>query len=160
VVTPGREWTGFRQPRLSNYSTRHGCVFVVSGGWITKQPCRCVAHSGHRRHRSAISNGNRLFPVETMDQRTHTATRFRDLVDHLIGDLGGKDRVSTGELQLIRRAATLSVVCESMEADAVANRPFNIEMFGMLCDRLGRCSGVWGSKGCRATSRLAIAALR
>jgi hypothetical protein len=103
-----------------------------------------VAHPGHRRHRSAISNGNRLFPVEAMDQRTHTPMRFRDLVDDLIGDLGGKDRVSTGELQLIRRAATLSVICESMEADAVANRPFNIEMFGMLCDRLGRLFGRLG----------------
>lgn len=101
-----------------------------------------AAQPGHRSHRSAISNGNRLFPVEAMDQRTHTAMRFR--VDDLIGDLDGKDRVSTGALQLIRRAATLSVISESMEADAVANRPFDLEMFGMLCDRLGRLFGRLG----------------
>jgi hypothetical protein len=64
------------------------------------------------------------------------ARSFPHLSARLIGDLGGKDRVSTGELQHIRRAATLSVISKSMEADAVANRPFDLEMFGMLCDSL------------------------
>jgi hypothetical protein len=60
-----------------------------------------------RRHRSAVSNGNRLFAVEPLDGRTHAAMRFRDLNDDIIADLGGRDRLSTGQLQLVRRAATL-----------------------------------------------------
>jgi hypothetical protein len=53
-----------------------------------------------RRHRSAVSNGNRLFAVEPLDGRTHAAMRFRDLNDDIIADLGGRDRLSTGQLSL------------------------------------------------------------
>jgi hypothetical protein len=67
-----------------------------------------------RRHRSAVSNGNRLFAVEPLDGRTHAAMRFRDLNDDIIADLGGRDRLSTGQLQLVRRAATLSIMAEAM----------------------------------------------
>jgi hypothetical protein len=65
--------------------------------------------------------------------------RFRDLNDDIIADLGGRDRLSTGQLQLIRRAATLSIMAEAMEADAVASKAFDVDLYGVLCDRLGRC---------------------
>jgi hypothetical protein len=67
------------------------------------------------------------------------AMRFRDLNDDIIADLGGRDRLSTGQLQLVRRAATLSVTAEGMEADAVSGKAFDADLYGQLTDRLGRC---------------------
>ena len=92
-----------------------------------------------RRHKSAVTNGNRLFAPERMDGRTHLAMRFRDLNDDIIADLGGRDRLSTGQLQLVRRAATLSVTAEGMEVDAVSGKAFDIDLYEQLTDRLGRC---------------------
>ena len=54
-------------------------------------------------------------------------------------DLGGSDRLSEGQRQLIRRAATLSIMSESVEADFIRNLAFDSEAYGVLCDRLGRC---------------------
>ena len=65
--------------------------------------------------------------------------RFRDLVDDICSDLGGRDRLSTGQLQLARRAATLSVMSEMMEIDVINGKPFDVDLFGQLTDRLGRC---------------------
>ena len=64
---------------------------------------------------------------------------FRDLVETIGNDLGGADHLSEGQKQLIRRAATLSIMAEAMEADAVRNLAFDGEAYGVLCDRLGRC---------------------
>ena len=51
-----------------------------------------------------------------------------------------------GQRQLCRRAATLSFVEECMEVDAVAGKPFDIDLFGQLTDRLGRCLQSLGLK--------------
>ena len=102
------------------------------GDTVAEQPWQ-------RRHRSAISNGNRLFALETLDGRTKTAMRFQDLVEDIVSDLGGRERISTGALQLVRRAATLSIMAEAMEADAVSNKTFDVDLYGQLTDRLGRC---------------------
>jgi len=95
--------------------------------------------SRQRAHRSAVSNGTRLFCVDGLDGRSQTARRFRDLVETFSADLGGIDRLSEGQKQLIRRAATLSIMAEAMEADAVRNLAFDGEAYGILTDRLGRC---------------------
>jgi hypothetical protein len=92
-----------------------------------------------RRHKSAITAGNRLFAPERTDGRTHASMRFRDLNDDIIADLGGRALLSTGQLQLVRRAATLSVTAEGMEADAVSGKAFDVDLYGQLTDRLGRC---------------------
>src|ERR1700732_3059258 len=93
--------------------------------------------SRQRSHRSAVSNGTRLFCVDGLDGRSQTARRFRDLVETIGNDLGGVDHLSEGQKQLIRRAATLSIMAEAMEADAVRNLAFDGEAYGVLCDRLG-----------------------
>ncbi len=91
------------------------------------------------RQRAHRSNGTRLFCVDGLDGRSQTALRFRDLVEGMGNDLGGSDRLSEGQKQLIRRAATLSVMSESVEADFIRNLAFDSEAYGVLCDRLGRC---------------------
>lgn len=77
--------------------------------------------------------------MDGLDGRSQTARRFRDLVETIGNDLGGVDHLSEGQKQFIRRAATLSIMAEAMEADAVRNLAFDGEAYGVLCDRLGRC---------------------
>jgi len=65
--------------------------------------------------------------------------RFIDLYEQIVADLGGQDAISEGQRQLARRAAMLSAASEGMEDVAVGNPDqFDIERFGMICDRIGR----------------------
>jgi hypothetical protein len=93
--------------------------------------------------RSKLSNGSKLLPMT--DGRSATARRFKDLVEDIAADLGGKDHLSEGQRQLIRRAAMLSAESERMEALAARGEAgFDIDLYGMICDRLGRLFGRLG----------------
>jgi hypothetical protein len=60
-------------------------------------------------------------------------------------DLGGLDCLSEGQKQLIRRAAMLSAESKRLEAlSARGEAGFDIDLYGMLCDRLGRLFGRLG----------------
>ena len=91
-----------------------------------------------RAHRSSVSNGSRLFAVAGLDGRTQTARRFRDLIEEISNDLGGSDRLSEGQRQLIRRAASLSIMAESIEADMARDLAFDVTVYGTIADRLRR----------------------
>jgi len=54
--------------------------------------------------------------------------------------------ISEGQRRLCRRAATLSIQAEAMECDAFGNQPFDIELYGQLCDRLCRYLQRFGLK--------------
>jgi hypothetical protein len=96
-------------------------------------------------HRSRVTNGSKLLPLA--DGRSVTARRFRDLVDDISADLGGQAVLSEGQRQLIRRAAMLSAESERLEAMAARGEAeFSIELYGMICDRLGRLFGRLGLK--------------
>ncbi|MGB6711653.1 MAG: hypothetical protein WBE85_16235 [Methylocella sp.] len=93
-----------------------------------------------RKHRSALTNGNRLFVLEgNADGRSASYRRFKDVLEQILADLGGADLLSEGQRQLCRRAATLSIMAESMECDAIGNKAFDVDLYGQLTDRLGRC---------------------
>src|ERR1700730_8291499 len=80
-----------------------------------------------RSHRSSVSNGTRLFALSgEIDGRTSTARRFRDIIETVTSDLGGKDLLSEAQRQLIRRASALSIMCESVEIDLVRDLPFDV----------------------------------
>jgi hypothetical protein len=51
-----------------------------------------------------------------VDGRSVWARRLRDLIDIHIEDLGGSDAVTAAERSIVRRAATLTVELERMEA--------------------------------------------
>ena len=88
------------------------------------------------RHRSAVTNGKRLHVVQPGD--TAWARRFRDVLAEITNDLGGPDLLSEGQRQLIRRATTISIMCEKLEGDAAAGATIDLETYGKLTDRLGR----------------------
>src|ERR1700686_4962965 len=83
--------------------------------------------------RSRVGNGKTLLPM--VDGRSATARRFKDLVEDIAADLGGKDHLSEGQRQLIRRAAMLSAESERMEALAARGEAeFDIDLYWMICD--------------------------
>jgi hypothetical protein len=105
-----------------------------------RQPVRELKRG---KGRSRVTNGSKLLPLS--DGRSATARRFRDLYEDISADLGGLDRLSEGQRQLIRRAAMLSAECERLEAmSARGEAEFDIDLYGMLCDRLGRLFGRLG----------------
>ncbi|MGC2222320.1 MAG: hypothetical protein WA624_08110 [Methylocella sp.] len=130
---------------------------MESGEILTSDTPQPVCGMKRGKGRSRVTNGSKLLPLS--DGRSATARRFRDLYEDIAADLGGKDHLSEGQRQLVRRAAMLSAECERMEAMAARNdrRPdgaiawkseapfvFDLEIYGQLCDRLGRLFGRLG----------------
>ena len=64
--------------------------------------------------RSSITTGKNLFVG--VDERSSYARRFRDVLAAYISDLGGVENISESERSLIRRATTLTVALERLEA--------------------------------------------
>ena len=119
-------------------------VFVMESPEIFNsdipQPVRAMKRG---KGRSRVTNGSKLLPLS--DGRSATARRFRDLYEDISADLGGVAMLSEGQRQLIRRAAMLSAESERMEALAARGEAeFDIDLYGMICDRLGRLFGRLG----------------
>jgi hypothetical protein len=51
-----------------------------------------------------------------VDGRSTWARRLRDLIDLHVGDLGGSDAISAAQKSIVRRACTLTVELERLEA--------------------------------------------
>ena len=91
--------------------------------------------------RSRVSNAARrgdLASFNRVDRRTPIARRFRDLVSLVTSDIGGPDRTSECQRQIIRRIASLSVWCESQEAEMADGREIDILRFGRTANSLRR----------------------
>jgi hypothetical protein len=86
--------------------------------------------------RSAVTNGSRLFVVRPGD--TAWNRRFGDVLSEIISDMGGHEGLSEGQRQMARRCATLAITCERMENEAASTGKMDIDLYGTLCDRLGR----------------------
>jgi hypothetical protein len=72
--------------------------------------------------------------------------------------LGGLDHLSEGQKQLIRRAAMLSAESERLEATATRGEAeFNVDLYGQMYDRLGRCRPLWLSRSPIAESARRLA---
>lgn len=58
----------------------------------------------------------RLLTLADLDRRTSSAKRAHDLIDAIHGDLGGLDRLATGERQIVQRSALIGAMAEDIEA--------------------------------------------
>lgn len=90
-------------------------------------------------HRSRVTNGSEVLPG--VDGRTLWVRRLRDLIHLYLSDLGGQDNASEAEKAILRRAATLTVELERMEADfAQAGRstPEALELYSRASGNLRR----------------------
>jgi hypothetical protein len=88
-------------------------------------------------NRSRVTNGKTHF-VEA-DGRGPWARRWSDVLAEIISDIGGHDGLSEGQRQLARRCATIAIACERMEGEAAKGNAIDLETYGTLTDRLGRC---------------------
>jgi hypothetical protein len=70
-----------------------------------------------RNPNAHFANGGklRLLTLSHLDGRTLAARRARELIEAIQADLGGGDRLSEGEKQLVQRAAVLGAYIESHE---------------------------------------------
>jgi hypothetical protein len=72
----------------------------------------------------------RLLTLSDLDRRTSAARRARDLISSINEDLGGEDRLATGERQIAQRAALLGTLAEDIEARWLRGEPIDP---AMLC---------------------------
>jgi hypothetical protein len=89
--------------------------------------------------RSRISNGSAVLPG--VDGRSTWVRRLRDLISLHLADLGGEDAVSEAERSICRRAATLTVELERLEASfAVADgaQPDQLDLYQRTANSLRR----------------------
>jgi hypothetical protein len=77
--------------------------------------------------------------VEGGNGRGPWARRWRDLVHLHANDLGGMDAVSAAQLALIRRASTIELELEQLEARlSVGDQAVDVEAFARLAGHLRR----------------------
>jgi hypothetical protein len=82
----------------------------------TKLPGDAVEMEGRSAAGPAPKAGKlRLLTLGHLDGRTAAARRARELIEAIETDLGGGDRLSEGERQLVQRAAVLGAYIESCE---------------------------------------------
>ena len=86
--------------------------------------------------RTRQGNGVAIFPPGTADGRSGGAKRFKEILAELLADIGG--RPSERQLQLARRAATLSILAENLEAQLATGIAIDPVEFSTITNTLQR----------------------
>jgi hypothetical protein len=73
------------------------------------------------------------------------ARRFHDILSGITGDLGGRSELTTGEMQLAKRAAYISMHCEVMEQHPAPSTA-DLAVYGTLTSHLGKTLRLLGLK--------------
>jgi hypothetical protein len=81
-----------------------------------------------------------------IDGRTRPALAFKAAVADFISDLGGDAAVSRAELELIRRAAGLSVLAAQLEGEIVGGEDVNVERYVTVINAQRRVLVTFGLK--------------
>jgi hypothetical protein len=72
--------------------------------------------------------------------------RFRDLCANIAADAGGVDRLSTIQLDLIRKYASLAMLGEKLQADLINGREVNLGELVVISSTLSRLATRIGLK--------------
>src|SRR5690349_14535733 len=89
-----------------------------------------------RARRSAVTTGRRQFVVG--DGRSAWALRYSDLVQQHVEDLGGAESISSAQLSLARRAATIECHLEDMEGRLSLGDSIDLDLFVRATGALNR----------------------
>jgi hypothetical protein len=96
--------------------------------------------AGSKRYaRSSVSNGSTL--LSGVDGRSCWARRLRDLIELHEADRGGQSNISEAERAIIRRASTLIVEAERLEAKfALAGEaePADLDLYQRISNSMRR----------------------
>jgi hypothetical protein len=99
---------------------------VDDGSSAASPPARGKGKSARSRGKS------RLLALGDLDRRTRAYQKTCDLIASIEGDLGGADRLSTGERQLAQRAALLGALAEDMEVRWLAGEEIDGAAYATL----------------------------
>jgi hypothetical protein len=97
------------------------------------------------RGKSRVANGSALIPG--VDGRSVWIRRAKEIIADALSDLGGEANTSAAERSLVRRAATISVELERLEAKfATAGEadPADLDLYQKLANTLRRLLGAIG----------------
>ncbi len=86
--------------------------------------------------RTAVGNGSRV--LDSVDGRSHIARRHVEITAQIAEDLGGINRLSEAQLQLIRSAAGLVVLREGLDAKASNGEPIDVSTYCRISNSLRR----------------------
>ena len=77
------------------------------------------------RYNTRIGTGKARH-AQKIDTRTLWGRRDREIYNAIISDLGGADRLSELEHQVVRRAVGLALRCEQIETQLAEGKPVDI----------------------------------
>ena len=80
----------------------------------------------------------RLLSLSDLDGRTNAAKSARALVTDLESDLGGADRLSAAERELVQRCALASAMLQDMEANWLTGRGLDVAAYTTLANTQSR----------------------
>ena len=84
--------------------------------------------------------------VQRVDARTTWARRDREIYNTIVSDLGGVDRLSELEHQVVRRAVGLALRCEQIETQLAEGKPVDIGATATLINVFNRTASLLGLK--------------
>ena len=87
--------------------------------------------------RSRVTNGKSLW-LEKVDGRRHEARRYRDILQGFVDELGGAKKLTETQRQLARRAATLCVHGERLEAAFVQGEEIDTAEYCSFVNSMAR----------------------
>lgn len=92
-----------------------------------------------RQLKSAATNGRRVF-AQGGDGRGPWVRRWKDICELHVSDCGGAAALSEARMSLCRRAATLEIQLEQIEAKMSEGKdaPLDIEIYGRCASHLRR----------------------
>jgi hypothetical protein len=80
----------------------------------------------------SVNGKVRFLSLHDIDRRTTAYRKAVDLIDAIESDLGGADRLSTGERQLIQRAAVTGAMLEDQEARWLSGEMIDPALYATL----------------------------
>ena len=95
--------------------------------------------------RTRAANGA-LFADKSVDLRTTYGRRYVEIYNAVISDLGGDGNCSEAQRQLARRAATLAMHCESVEARMVMGEKLEVTYYVRASNALLKVLNTLGLK--------------
>ena len=74
----------------------------------------------------------RLLSIEDLDRRTASYRKTAELIDRVEADLGGADRLSTAEQQIIRHVALIGAMLEDLGTRWLNGEPIDPALYATL----------------------------